>query len=577
MPTKDKSQFALINRIRGKTSYFAHLIAQEDLNDGKINRIQSNGGSGSIMSEYGAGFASFTESEIKNLIIKNPPTKPTSLLSNFNSASGITISWEGGTGASSYIYVFNGVALIPSSSTSQSATFSSGISFNISNILIITAINRGGSISSDPFTFIIYQPVTLNTNYSTSYFNDIFILKYLADGTPQWSKNIGGAKIETQVNMISDATGNVYLSGYYGSTTLNIPGFTPNTLTRYGSNDIFILKYSANGTPQWAKSIGGTGNDLPVNMVLDAAGNVYISGYYNSTTLNIPGFTPSTLTRLGTSGSDTFILKYLADGTPQWAKNIGGTGNDLPVNMVLDAAGNVYISGYYGSTTLNIPGFTPNTLTNYGEVFYNIFILKYLADGTPQWAKNIGGIYDALPVNMVLDATGNVYVSGHYSSTILNIPGFTPDTLTNSNEYYTNDIFILKYSSNGTPQWAKNIGGTSTDQPVNMVLDTAGNVYVSGYYDSTTLNIPGFTPNTLTNSSGGSDIFILKYLTDGTPQWAKNIGGTSDDRPVNMVLDATGNVYVSGFYSSLILNIPGFTPSTLTRSGTGTHKTDILY
>jgi hypothetical protein len=65
----------------------------------------------------------------------------------------------------------------------------------------------------------------------------------LADGTPQWAKNIGGAKIETPVNMISDATGNVYVSGYYESFTLNIPGFTPNTLTNYGTNDIFILKY----------------------------------------------------------------------------------------------------------------------------------------------------------------------------------------------------------------------------------------------------------------------------------------------------------------------------------------------
>ena len=411
MPTKDKSQFALINRIRGKTSYFAHLTAQEDLNDGKINRIKSNGGSGSIISEYGAGSASFTENEIKNLIIKKPPTKPTSLSSNFNSASGITISWAGGTDATSYIYVFNGVALIPSSTTLQSATFSSGISFNISNILIITAINRGGSISSDPFTFIIYESITLKTNYSTSYFNDIFILKYLADGTPKWAKNISGAKIETPVNMISDATGNVYISGYYSSTTLNIPGFTPETLTNSsGGTYIFILKYLADGTFQWAKNIGGTSTDQPVNMVLDAVGNVYVSGYYSSTTLNIPGFTQETLTN-SSGGTDIFILKYLADGTPQWAKSIGGTGNDRPVNMVLDTAGNVYVTGYF----LNILSIDNiSSLTSSGEK--DTFIVKYSANGTLQWAKNIAGIGDDEPVNTACDSSGNIYISGTYTS-----------------------------------------------------------------------------------------------------------------------------------------------------------------
>ena len=162
MPTKDKSQFALINRIRGKTSYFAHLTGQQDLNNGKINRIQSNGGSGSIISEYGAGSASFTENEIKILLpaytpiitLTNPPTKPILLINNYLSYYEIIISWVGGTGATSYIYTINGIEATPSSSTSQSATFSSGISANTSYTIVVTAINAGGRTSSDPFNII---------------------------------------------------------------------------------------------------------------------------------------------------------------------------------------------------------------------------------------------------------------------------------------------------------------------------------------------------------------------------------------------------------------------------------------
>jgi hypothetical protein len=87
-----------------------------------------------------------------------------------------------------------------------------------------------------------------------------------------------------------------------------------------------------------------------------------------------------------------------------------------------------------------------------------------------------------------------------------------------------------------------------------MVLDVTGNLYVSGTYTSSTLNIPGFSPNTLT-SSGSTDTFILKYLGDGTPQWVKSIGGTGTDRPVNMVVDSAGNLYVSGTYTSLSIGL----------------------
>jgi len=252
MPTKDKSQFALINRIRGKTSYFAHLTGQQDLNNGKINRIQSNGGSGSIISEYGAGSASFTENEIKILLpaytpiitLTNPPTKPILLINNYLSYYEIIISWVGGTGATSYIYTINGIEATPSSSTSQSATFSSGISANTSYTIVVTAINAGGRTSSDPFNIITQESITINGNYGESLYTNIFILKYLADGTPQWAKAVGGTENNQPVSMVSDSAGNLYVSGYYDSTTLNIPGFTPSTLAKIGTfgSDTFILK-----------------------------------------------------------------------------------------------------------------------------------------------------------------------------------------------------------------------------------------------------------------------------------------------------------------------------------------------
>jgi hypothetical protein len=378
--------------------------------------------------------------------------------------------------------------------------------------------------------------------------NDNFIVKYDSSGVALWAKNISGIRSQRPVSMVVDSTGNIYVSGYFESDTLRISASL--SLTNYMYNDIFIVKYLSDGTANWARKIGGNANDQPVSMAIDSTGNIYVSGYYESSTLNMPGFSPNIFTRFGIN--DTIILKYNSSGTAQWAKNIGGTLDDRPVSMVVDSTGNVYVSGFYNSSTLNIPEFSPDNLTNSGSGTNDTFILKYSADGTPQWARSIGGTATDQPVNMVLDATGNLYVSGFYgSATLVIYNGATVfDTLTNSGSG-TNDTFILKYSADGTPQWAKNIGGTATDQPVNMVLDATGNLYVSGFYGSATLNIPGFTPNTLTNSSSGTnDTFILKYSADGTGQWAKNIGGSGSELPVNMISDSTGNLYISGTYTS---------------------------
>jgi hypothetical protein len=339
----------------------------------------------------------------------------------------------------------------------------------------------------------------------------------------------------------------------------------PITLTNSGSTDTFIAKYDYSCRPHWGKSIGGTLADQAVNMISDAAGNVYVAGYFNSPTLTIAGVTgPITLTNSGSS--DTYIVKYDSLGQAQWAKSIGGTLGDQPVNMELDAQGNLYVAGYFNSPTLTIPGVTgPITVTNLSTAGSDTYIVKYDSLGQVQWAKSIGGTLGDQPVNMALDAQGNLFVAGYLRSPTLTIAGVTgPITLTNTG---SSNIFIVKYNNNslGEAQWARSIKGSGTIYLISMILDSAGNLYLTGNFYSATIIIEGVTgPITLTNNnlvSIQSDTFIMKCNnSSGQAQWVNHFGGILAEEPVNIISDASGNIYLAGTFTSLAFTIPGGAP-----------------
>ena len=71
------------------------------------------------------------------------------------------------------------------------------------------------------------------------------------------------------------------------------------------------------------------------------------------------------------------------------------------------------------------------------------------------------------------------------------------------------DIFLIKYNSSGTKQWTKQLGTSSTDIGIGVTTDSSGNIYVTGY---TLGDLDGNT------SSGGDDIFLVKYDSSGTKQ-----------------------------------------------------------
>jgi hypothetical protein len=384
---------------------------------------------------------------------------------------------------------------------------------------------------------------------------DGFVVKYNTSGTPQWATRIIGSLGTDAGNSIStDPNGNVYVTGQYASSPLTIYNSdttTFGTLSNSGSDDAFVVKYNTSGTTQWATKISGFGSDLAWSISTDSNGNVYVTGSYTSTLTiyNSNGTTFGTLTVTNLNAEDVFVVKYNTSGTAQWATRIGGSGSDKGWAISTDPNGNVYVTGQYAAnpvTIYNSDTTTFGTLTNSGSD--DAFVVKYNTSGTAQWTTKIGGTGSEIARAISTDSDGNIYLTGQYASgpvTIYNSDTTTFGTLSNSG---SNDVFIVKYNTSGTAQWATRLGGTGADVGYGIYSDSNGNVYVTGQYASspvTIYNSDTTTFGTLSNS-GSNDVFIVKYNTSGTTQWATRLGGSSSDSGYSITTDSNGNVYVTG-------------------------------
>ncbi len=231
----------------------------------------------------------------------------------------------------------------------------------------------------------------------------------------------------------------------------------------------------------------------------------------------------------------------------QWATQAGGSNSDTGFSISVDANGNSYVSGYFKETAT----FGAFTLTSSGS--RDVFVAKFDTDGNWQWAKQAGGSSSDKGWEISVDANGNSYVTGNFAETAT----FGAFTLTSSGMLDW-DVFVAKLDTDGNWQWAKQAGGSSTDEGLSIIVDANGNSYVAGGFQETAT----FGATTLT-SSGVYDVFVAKLDTDGNWQWAEQAGGSGYDFGRCISVDANGNSYVTGFF----VETATFGAFTLTSSG----------
>lgn len=375
-----------------------------------------------------------------------------------------------------------------------------------------------------------------------------------------WANRIGGANADAGYDIATDGSGNVFVVGEFQGTVDFDPGTGTANLSSAGNIDLFFSKYSSSGTYLWSKSLGGTNADYCRSVVADGSGNIYITGAFSGTIDFDPGAGTSNLTSSGQG--DIYFAKYDASGNYVWAYKIGNSGNEFGWNIGIDGSSNVYLSGVFQGTTDFDPGAGTANLTSNGSP-NDIFFAKYSPTGGYLWANRIGGSTADYARDMAVDASGNVYITGEFQGTVDFDPGAGTANLIPAGFF---EIYFAKYSTTGAYIWAKNVGGANGDIGYGIAVDGTGNVYVTGYFETTADFDPGAGTANLT-VGGSNDIFVAKYSSTGNYIWANKIGGIGSDLGYNIAFDASSNVYVTGSFASTADFDPGAGTANLTSTG----------
>lgn len=260
-----------------------------------------------------------------------------------------------------------------------------------------------------------------------------------------------------------------------------------------------------------------------------------------------------------------FILLYFTSNSQiinlEWANHFGSSGQDVGKAVSVGQSGNVYLGGTFTGNTDFDPDSTIYNLSSGSVNIANIFISKYNASGNLIWAKKMATNTSDVLNEMYVDAHENIYITGYMAGTTDFDPSAATAYLTSHGQ---EDIYIAKYDSAGTYQWAINIGGNAQDGSWAIAVDTSGSVFTTGYFRNSADFDAGTDTLTLT-SAGNTDAFIMKLNPDGTLAWAKQIGGIYNDNATDLALDGLGHINITGTFEGDV----DFDPDTSNYSLTG--------
>ena len=379
------------------------------------------------------------------------------------------------------------------------------------NLIVFGAFNSA-TMQIGSFTLI---------NAYTDGTSQYYLAKISPTGTVLWAIN-DGSTIEdysaavfgftssvfvySSGGVTTDTAGNIYITSCFSTHTMSIGTYTLTNTSISDTNDIYIAKYNASGSPMWATSIGGTGNDNGFGITATGTGKIYITGEFNSpsvivgsSTINDPYYA---------SEPFAYIAEFSATtGSPLWAQAAGGPHGAFSVGVACDVSGNVYMTGGFGDTSINFGSATINQTYPVSSGKVALYLVEYSPYNTVTWSKTIGSSTKDVYGYSIALTCGQVWVSGNYKESV-NIDGDTLSLVSGPDP-----VFIAGYNLSGGVTGYSALGSGGDDQN-GIATDDSGNIYFCSDYLSAVVGGLGIIigPDTLPTANY-EFIYLGKYAT----------------------------------------------------------------
>ena len=207
----------------------------------------------------------------------------------------------------------------------------------------------------------------------------------------------------------------------------------------------------------------------------------------------------------------------------EWQVCFGGTNSDHAHKIRQTPDGGYIVAG--------------STVSNNGDVFGNnggadFWVLKTSHTGAVQWKKTYGGSNNEEAFSVDLTNDGGYIIVGHTLSNNLDVSG--------NHGYY--DGWAVKIDGSGNIQWQRALGGSGWEEIWDVQQTEDGGYILAGWATS--------NDGDLTINQGSLDVWVVKLNSNGTLQWQKSFGGSSEDRGYSIIQTTDGGYLVGGESSS---------------------------
>jgi hypothetical protein len=390
--------------------------------------------------------------------------------------------------------------------------------------------------------------------------NEGFIVKFDKTGVRSWGTYFGGTCGTRIWDVSHDDSGHIYFAGETSCTGLGTTGVHKSIGQSY---DAFLAKFDTTGSRIWVTYNGGNLDEGARAVGLDKHGNIFISGWTNST----DGIaTTGCHQAIKETAYDAFLAKFNSLGIRLWGTYYGGGGQETGLSICTDSQDNVYLGGNTNSFyNIGSPGSHKATITG-STHFDEAFLAKFSPAGVRHWGTYYGGNDQDYIADICYDGRNNVYICGYTDSRsgVASPNGYDTSFGGGSITAYSFwDAFIARFDTGGNRKWGTYYGVTkipmnSYDRSVSISTDYNRDIYLFGLSESYYI-IPYeiATPGSFKSVPIAiSDYFIVKFDSSCNRHWASYFGGdggegtASSIRQGAMTYNSLGDLFITGCTNS---------------------------